>query len=219
MIRAPVAHRAAFLSAIVFLSACGGSPFSPAPTPSASSSGEIDVLGEPLQVGAPWPAFVVVRGEYTFTITPVADFDISAEVASVAHYRSDWNSLLAPVDLALLWGSLTHEEAKDHITYSQSGRWYHYRFDGNSPYDGNFIRLHSGNVHVLPATENLARAVRRIGEGDRVRLRGQLVNVDGVKSDGYRVWWRTSLSREDMGDGSCEVLWVTELCKGGTVYR
>ena len=63
------------------------------------------------------------------------------------------------------------------------------------------------------------RAVLTVKEGDRIRLLGFLVNVDGVEESGRKVWWRTSLSRSDEGNHSCEVFWVTEVQEGNKIYR
>ncbi len=200
---------------LCLLTACGGS-FPPA---SASSSTPIDVKADPVQGPAEGVPIELKRGDFTFTVTARASYVIQAEVMSVEDYGSGWNTLLSPVDFALAWGPLTDPAAKEHISYSQSGRWYYYEFDGACPVDQSTIRTHSANVHILPATGELDEAVRAVRAGDRIRLTGRLVSVDGKSEDGQTVWWHSSLTREDEGDGSCEVMWVTEMQRGADVYR
>ena len=199
---------------LIIFAACGR-----APKAVEGIAPEPQVLGEPIQSSANTAAFTLHRDDYDFTITPVASYEIQAEVVSTKRYRSGWNALLSPVDLALAWGEITKPEAIKHISFSQSNRWYHFYYDGESFYDVAFVSRHSANVHILPANENIKDAALSISEGDHIKLTGYLVNVDGKRANGQTVWWRSSQSRDDTGDGSCEVMWVTEIQNGATIYR
>ena len=202
---------------ILFLSIACSEP--PEITEITTSSGEINVMVDPVQTSTSAPSFTLKAGGYDWTITPQAEYTIHAEVKSVRTYRSGWDSILSPVDFALAWQGLTEAETRDHITYSQRNRWYYYHYSSQSPYDKSYIIRHSANNHILPATENVKRAVLTVKERDRIRLLGFLVNVDGVDESGRKVWWRTSLSRSDEGNHSCEVFWVTEVQEGNKIYR
>ena len=37
--------------------------------------------------------------------------------------------------------------------------------------------------------------------------------------DGKTVWWNTSLSRTDSGDGSCELIYLTKARIGNRIYE
>ncbi|HEX7374392.1 MAG TPA: hypothetical protein VF277_05420, partial [Steroidobacteraceae bacterium] len=65
---------------------------------------------------------------------------------------------------------------------------------------------HSANIHLIPATESVRRAIAAAREGTVFTLRGRLVEVRGP--DGFT--WRSSLRRDDIGDGACELIWVEE---------
>ena len=199
---------------VILISACG-----PSPTASAVEGTPPDPTAEPIQSATAAPAFTIRRGDYDFTITPIAAYEISAEVVSTKRYRSGWNALVSPVDLALAWGDLTSEAAKKHITYSQGNRWYYFRYDGVSPYDGATISRQSANVHILPENGNVEAAALSLDVGDRVRLKGWLIDLDGRITGDRTVWWRSSRARDDTGDGSCEVFWVSEIQKGTSVFR
>jgi hypothetical protein len=60
---------------------------------------------------------------------------------------------------------------------------------------------------VIPADATIARALGRLRTGQVVRLRGLL--VDGKRNDG--MIFRTSLTRQDSGEGACEVLYVEDI--------
>jgi len=155
---------------------------------------------------------------YKWTITPKAEFRISARVLSTERYRMEWQSTLSPVDLALGWGPLSSRDVDHWIDWSQSGRWYFYQWSADSPYKANFIKDHSANVHIIPSSDNLKSAVLRLHSNEMVLLEGLLVNVDGSRG-GDNYWWHTSLSRKDTGNGSCELLYLKRLVVDEKEYR
>lgn len=157
------------------------------------------------------------RGGYRWTITPQAAYHVSALVVSAKSYSSEWNAILSPTDLALVWGDLLSSESYKLVSWSQSGRWYWFQYDGDFEHDNDYIIHNSANTHILPANENLAEAVEDVEPGDLVELNGFLVNVDGTRRR-EKVWWHSSLTRDDTGDGSCEVLWLTSMRRNGKVY-
>lgn len=162
--------------------------------------------------------FVREASGYKWVITPKAEFRIAARVLDTERYRLEWQSTLSPIDLALGWGKLSSAEADRWISWSQGGRWYFYEWKADSPYSGDFIKEHSANIHIIPATRNLKSAVLRLHHDELVLLEGLLVNVDGTRgSNNY--WWHTSLSRVDSGDGSCELLYLQRLVVDGKEYR
>ncbi len=196
----------------IVLSGCGG------PVPSGAASDEIDVSGEPVQSPFDADPISMEWKNGRLTLTPVAQYSISARVVSTERYYLSWRSDLSPVDLALAWGNLTKPAARKHISYSQSGRWYFYKYDSEFPYDAGYIASHSSNNHVIPADQNLLKAVKKVSTGDAVELDGYLVNVAG-KVEGRDVFWNSSLSRTDSGEGSCEVYYVTKIRIGKEVYE
>ncbi len=140
-------------------------------------------------------------------IEPLADFTITARVLSRENYRFDRAAALSPVDLALGWGPMSDDEVLRRLTISQGSRWYYYRWSGEPPLPVNEIVRHSANMHLIPADDQVAAAIDRVRPGHVVELRGRLVEVRGV--DGFR--WRSSLTREDSGDGACEIIFVERI--------
>jgi len=62
-------------------------------------------------------------------------------------------------------------------------------------------------MHVIPAEPWIAKELKKLRRGDVVRLDGTLVDVD--HASGFK--WRSSLSRDDSGDGSCEIFFVQSI--------
>ncbi len=170
----------------------------------------IDPSTEPVQEATDREPFRVEA----FHLTPKASYDISAVVGSASCYRFDPFAAIAPVDAALTWGALPDPPYRGRVSYDQMSRFYLWSTRA-SDLDLRYIATHSANVHLLPATDNLRRALEALDAGDRVRLRGLLVDV--VRKGGARI--RTSTVRTDTGAGACEVLWVEWAQIGDTVYR
>lgn len=146
-----------------------------------------------------------------YTLEATDSYDVEGLVVSARSYSSGREAELSPVDLALAWGPLTTQAALDAISYSQSGRWYHYEWKDSQalPVSPEEIVTHSANTHILvpPGREDLLKTLLLVRRGHTVRLSGYLVQVSG--SDGYR--WTSSRTRTDSGAGSCELLYLTSL--------
>lgn len=140
-------------------------------------------------------------------IIPLAGFRLKARVLSVSRYRFDRESKLAPIDLALGWGPMSDQAIVDQIKISQSFRWYHWRTDREPPIPERDITEHSANMHMIPATREIARRLKAARTGQIVELSGYLVEI--TAADGWQ--WKSSLSRSDTGNRSCEVVWVENL--------
>lgn len=140
-------------------------------------------------------------------IEPLADFAITARVLSRENYRFDRAASLSPVDLALGWGPMSDDEVLRRLTISQGGRWYYYRWSGEPPIPVHEIVRHSANMHLIPADDDVETALSRVRPGHVVELRGKLVEARGA--DGFR--WRSSLTREDSGNGACEIVFVERI--------
>lgn len=70
-----------------------------------------------------------------------------------------------------------------------------------------FFTRSSGNWHMIPATPEVARALGRVARGDIVRIEGELVQVTFDNG----VYFRSSLTRDDEGDGACEIIRVRSI--------
>lgn len=140
---------------------------------------------------------------HDYTITPLAKFDIEAKVLSKKNYLMGREAELSPVDLALGWGRMSDEKVLDSLDISQSNRWYFWQTDA-LPIPRREIETHSGNMHLIPADKSVESMINSARTGDIVEFGGALVRVDA--QDGW--YWVSSLSREDIGAHSCEVVWV-----------
>jgi len=198
---------------VFFLSGCDR------PTPTGIEFDKIDTSQDPIQKPCtPDEPIIKEFKSCRFTMIPLAEYKISGVVVSTETYSSDWDGQSSPVDLAIVWGKLTEPENGKYITYSQGSRWYHYKWKEGSPVDNSYVISHSSNNHIIPANENICRAVKTIRRKDRVVLKGFLVNLRGT-AKGRTVSWNTSLSRTDTGNSSCELFYVSYVRIETKVYE
>jgi hypothetical protein len=140
-----------------------------------------------------------------YVITPLADFQVQAKVLGRKNYSWGRESDLSPVDLALGWGRMSDESVLRHFDISQSGRWYYWRTE-RLVIPRNEVQISSANMHMIPASDEIADRLDEVKEGEIVRFRGKLVKVES--GDGWR--WISSTTRDDRGNGSCEIVWVED---------
>jgi hypothetical protein len=184
-------------------------------------TGSLPDLPDPLQEeveGRDALTFALASHGYEWRITPKARYTVLARVLSAKRYWFGWQSAICPVDLALGWGEFMDRKVDRWIKWSQHGRWYYYRWKGGSPYGQKEITRHSANTHVIPATPNLKKALVRVRRNHVVCMEGFLIVLEGMKKNAHYTWG-SSLSRDDSGDGSCELMYVEKLIWKGNTYR
>lgn len=144
-----------------------------------------------------------------YEISPQKPYTMQALVLGTKSYTSGREAELSRLDFALGWGPMADQRALDKIDISQRGRFYFWRVDSfrEVGLSRREIEQHSANVHIIPASEAVTQKLGEVDRGDRIELRGQLVNVRAA--DGWR--WRSSLTFDDTGKGACELLWLEEL--------
>jgi hypothetical protein len=69
------------------------------------------------------------------------------------------------------------------------------------------IETQSANMHMIPADSRIEKTLKSIRPGQKIRLSGDLVEANA--SDGWH--WKSSLTREDTGNGACEVIYVKSI--------
>lgn len=160
---------------------------------------------EPVQqaVGRDAPVFA----KDGFRVAALATFELEARVLRSKNYCCSGQDRLAPVDVAFGWGRMSDEAVLARIDVSQSGRFYYWRYEGAPPIPHREIELSSANMHLIPATRAIEKKLKDLRPGNVVALKGYLVDVQG--EGGFR--WRSSLTREDTGNGACELIWVEEV--------
>ena len=164
-------------------------------------AGEI-AANEPIQTSTSTNPFHIDD----FTITPLADYAIEARLLSIEHYNFDAGAKLSPTDLAVGWGPMSDEAVINKLDISQGNRFFNWRAE-ILPIPQHDIEIHAANMHVIPANDAVKSQLKKVKVGQVVTLKGQL--IEAKTANGWH--WRSSLTREDTGNGACELMYVTEL--------
>ena len=144
------------------------------------------------------------RGD--ITLVTRARFELTARVLSREDYHFDAGANLAPVDLAVGWGRMSDSSVLTSIEISQGNRFYHWHVN-TFPIPRREIERSSANMHMIPADHIVRDELERVRPGEVVHLEGFL--VDASRPGGWR--WRTSMTRDDTGDGACELVYVESI--------
>lgn len=121
-------------------------------------------------------------------------------------YHYDDGAKFSPVDFAVGMGVMTDPRIYKQFNIEQRNRWYYWRVD-DYPIPHREIEINSANMHIVPANPTIAAQLKQVKPDDLVVLSGALIEIS--HSNGWR--WRSSLSREDTGDGACELMRVDQI--------
>lgn len=187
------------------------------PEPSYFDYTPIDT-SQPVQTTADhYDIIVIDKGGDSFVLTPQADYIIGAVVAGKKRYRDDM-SPISPYDLSLVWGVMAYPEFRKQVTIRHNRRRYFFFPKRSATISADWIYLNSSNNHIIPANDNIRRALAHVKKNDVILLEGYLVYVR-AHIRGYSTNWNSSLQRDDRGDGSCEIIYVTRLKRNYKVYE
>ncbi len=143
-----------------------------------------------------------------WTLQPLALFTLDARVLARRFYFGDVSAELAPCDLALGWGPMSDTAVLEKLEITQYSRFYRWRYWGKAPIPEKDIVTHSANMHIIPADDSVLDRLKSLRTGSLVHLSGSLVLASNPMA---RTPWRSSLTREDQGDGACELFYVKSL--------
>lgn len=120
-------------------------------------------------------------------------------------YQADQEAKFSPMDFAVSEGVLASRHYYPLIGVKQDNRYLTWGVK-YLPLPAKRMKELVSNIHIIPATPHIADLLKKVNQGDLVRMRGDLVEVD---DNGWT--WKSSLSRDDVGDGACEILRVSAI--------
>lgn len=153
-------------------------------------------------------------GRTTAFIIPLATYKISARVLAKARMTGDGASDLAPYDVGLVWGDLMKDGNYRKIQTLNLQRRLVFRASNpeNLKQLEKFKFMHHlSNNHLIPANSNVLKGIKSLRKYDKVYMEGYLVKCDITYKEMHLNPYESSLSREDGGDGACEVFYVTKI--------
>ena len=141
-------------------------------------------------------------------IEPLAGLSMQARVLRREDYVFGEESRYSPTDLALGWGPMAAPGMARRLNITQASRWYRYSWDQRGPpLPPAEVLRNSTNMHMVPADRGVARALSQVRPDETVRVDGWLIRIQ--QDDGWR--WNSSTSRDDSGEGACELILVCSI--------
>lgn len=147
----------------------------------------------------------VAFGERFATLTPRASYRVKAWVAELDRGMDDGAEHVLSLDLALVWGPVANRDVLRDMRFHLKRRYVSVRWK-DLPFGQDVVMKSLANHHLVVTDPALAKTLEDVEIGDLVELEGKLVDV-ALEGEGARLI-RTSLVRNDIGNGACEVLWV-----------
>jgi hypothetical protein len=141
-----------------------------------------------------------------YEIEALARFDMDARVLSLQYYSTDREADLSPVDAVMGWGPMSRADIVNEFSIQQERRWCYWEA-AEPTVTAEEVITNSANMHLIPADDTVLRTLGALRQFDIVRVRGYLVEVRA--NDGWT--WTSSLTRNDTGNRSCEIVWVEQL--------
>lgn len=193
-----------------------------------NTTSEIDSMIKPIQTNLFNPiSYIIDMNGIEVTMTKVAKYEISGRVVESYDYDSmianiieamsgkKYYNDIATKDVAIAYGPMALEENHKKILYVMAGsRRISYAVKDNSIYsdvgDIEKIRTYITNNHLIPADENVKKLIEKIEKDDYVQLSGYLVNATWNQGI-YKYRLESSLDRNDVGSGACEILYVEDV--------
>lgn len=166
---------------------------------------------EPAQEAITMPPFSVEKNGYAYRVVPLYDFSFSGLVVTYHHSSSwidsshrEWKDVLNIADISVIWGANVSSDDYRRVRFSH-GDWTGYFA---CPYGVTFDPRCFANIHIVTADPALEERVLRLRPGDQVHMQGYLVNYTHDTDTFYR---NTSITRDDTGNGACEILYVKNM--------
>jgi hypothetical protein len=162
---------------------------------------------EPLQTPtARQPFAFPYRGE-TYLVHPVAEYELWGLVVThnnihsltdIYHDRSSVDTK----DLCVIWGTnLTSDDFQRVAFWSEP-----WSCGFSLPANLRFFPAQLSNNHLITSEQRLRDRIDDVRIGDQIHLKGLLVHYSSRRMP--HAWRKSSTTREDSGNGACEVIFV-----------
>jgi len=133
-------------------------------------------------------------------------FEVQGRVLSKRIYLGDERADISPIDVALGWGKMSDVSFLQKVEFMQNNRFLYWHVN-EFPMPRKELEASASNMHLIPEDARVEQQLKSIKKGQIVTLYGYLVDVKAPDD----FIWTTSRSRDDSGDGACEIIYVKKL--------
>jgi len=168
--------------------------------------------------------FEMNYGDRVYRINPLAEYEISGLVVTHNNISSITDAYHTSKsvdlkDLCLVWGDNLSPSLLKNVTFWSEPWTCFFLFHDNDT-AAEFSPNQISNNHLIGANQQVRNIIKQVHVGDQVTLRGSLVEYSDIESS--EQIRRSSLTREDTGNGACEVVYVEQISilkQGTPIWR
>jgi hypothetical protein len=185
------------------------------PLPNISDINNSVINVDPIQKEISIPPIRTKFGDYTYEITPLYSYEIYGLAISdyssnnwldITHKKDPANTK----DICVTWGDNIGSGAYKKVKYKHGEFtcYYYYNEKIDPSFNGRFL----SNNHLIPKDKNVKNQIGRVNIGDQIHIKGYLANYIIFDKNGKQISSRnTSTTREDSGNGACEIIYVDKI--------
>lgn len=170
-----------------------------------------ELYSEPIQTEIDLKEFVEKRNGVSYLIEPLFKYRLYGMIVTYHHSNSvfdithkRYKDYINTKDITVIWGYNLKEGDYKQVKFSHGDFTGYYQL----PYGQiKFEPRYFSNNHLLAADTQTEKTFMQAQTGDQIYLEGYLINYAHSKASGTR---NTSITREDAGDNSCEIIYVTD---------
>ncbi|MBF0106315.1 MAG: hypothetical protein HQM16_13435 [Deltaproteobacteria bacterium] len=166
---------------------------------------------QPQQQAVEMEAFVREYDGKKYMIRPRFTYELYGLVVSYQDLDKKWFNIYYKddpyniKDLCVIWGSNLFRNDFQKVSY-KSGTWTcYFRWDEQNL---TFTESELSNNHILPQDQTVSEVLKYARKGDQVHFKGYLVDYSVIGAGGGVR--KSSITRNDTGDGACEVVYVAK---------
>jgi hypothetical protein len=152
-------------------------------------------------------------GGYEYKITPLFSYELwglvvtqydSSSYFDIRHEQDPGNTK----DICVVWGDNVKNGSYKKVKF-KSGEFTCY-YEWGSDLKESFSFFHTSNNHLIPANDEVEKVIKSTQIGDQIHFKGYIATYEVYKDDKLIMSRDTSTTREDVGNDSCEVVYVTD---------
>ena len=169
-----------------------------------------ELYSEPIQTEIDSREFVEKRKGTSYLIEPLFDYKLYGLIVAYHHSKSwfdisheRWKDFINTKDITVIWGYNLKEGDYQQVRFSHGDFTGYYQLPCGPI---KFKPQYFSNNHLLAANAQIEKTFMQARTGDQIYLEGYLINYAHSKASGMR---NTSITREDTGNNSCEIIYVT----------
>ena len=168
----------------------------------------------PIQKEASGEKEKIIIGGKEITIEKLYSYEVSGRVVQTYEYKDyyygdETYNTIAKKDVGIVWGNLVQDDILKNIKFSMNGarflKYTYRRGDWEKKLSSPIKKLCSNN-HLISNDETITSLIKQIKKNDYIKISGYLINAYWDNS-----YLTTSISRDDEGNGACEVVYVTDI--------